>query len=85
MAPEWPDTPNSAASPQAVVVDPTRLFAHRLVLAIRGPAPWTRVLIGLNIAVAVFVFLLPYLQGIEAGQIEVSRQLEFEVRVAASR
>jgi membrane associated rhomboid family serine protease len=52
----------------ALIVDPTRIFAHRLVSAIRGPAPWTRALLVINVLVAVFVYALPALRGVAPGQ-----------------
>lgn len=63
-----PRDPGMAPRDVEIIVDPARVFAHRLVMAIRGPAPWTRALILVNVLAYGIVFALPYLRGIDPVQ-----------------
>jgi|GEM_PF-5300761 len=58
-----------------VVVDPHLLFAHRLISAIRQPPRATRVLLAVNAALFVLVFLVPYLTGVPADQHPLARDV----------
>lgn len=68
-------TQGGTAGPYELVVDPQLLFAHRLVSAIRQPPRATRVLLAVNAAMFLLVFLVPYLTGVPGAQHELARDV----------
>ena len=68
-------TVGGGAGPFDVVVDPQRLFARRLLTAIRQPPRVTRVLLAANVALFVLVTALPWLTGVPVAQHELARDV----------
>jgi rhomboid protease GluP len=65
----------SSAEGPGVIIDPTRLFAERLIASLRPRARVTRALVWVNLGVHLLILGLPTLQGLHPQEAATARDL----------